>query len=87
MVTVHARRKTDPAGTSWTQIEVSDPGEGFGAESALHAMAPFYTTRNVGIGLGLTVARKIIEKHRGKIEIAPPGKDRHGMVVISLPNN
>jgi signal transduction histidine kinase/DNA-binding NarL/FixJ family response regulator len=86
-VTVHARSKTDPTGASWTQIEVSDPGEGFGAESATKAMTPFYTTRNVGIGLGLTVARKIIEKHRGKIEIAPAGKDQHGMVVISLPNN
>lgn len=86
-VTVHARRKTDLAGTSWTQIEVSDPGEGFGVESATKAMTPFYTTRNVGIGLGLTVARKIIEKHRGKIEIAPAGKEHRGMVVISLPNN
>jgi signal transduction histidine kinase len=86
-VTVHARCRTDSGGASWTQIEVSDPGEGFGAESARKAMNPFYTTRNVGIGLGLTVARKIIEKHHGTIEIAPAGKERHGTVVISLPSN
>jgi nitrogen-specific signal transduction histidine kinase/DNA-binding response OmpR family regulator len=86
-VTVLARRRTDPTGATWTQIEVSDPGQGFGGDSAGKAMNPFYTTRNVGIGLGLTVARKIIEKHRGKIEIAPGGKERHGVVVISLPSN
>jgi len=67
------------------QIEVQDNGSGFTAEAAQKAPAPFYTTRNVGLGLGLTVSRKIIETHHGKLEIVPPHAGKPGVVRISLP--
>jgi len=67
------------------QIEVQDNGAGFTAEAAQKAPAPFFTTRNVGLGLGLTVSRKIIETHRGKLEIVPPQAGHHGVVRVSLP--
>jgi nitrogen fixation/metabolism regulation signal transduction histidine kinase len=67
------------------QIEVQDNGVGFTAEALQKAVAPFYTTRNVGLGLGLTVTRKIIETHHGKLEIVPPQSGNSGLVRISLP--
>jgi signal transduction histidine kinase/CheY-like chemotaxis protein len=69
------------------RIEVQDNGEGFTPEALLKAPAPFFTTRNVGLGLGLTVSRKIIETHHGKLEIVPPqsGATAAGLVRISLP--
>jgi signal transduction histidine kinase/CheY-like chemotaxis protein len=67
------------------QIEVQDNGAGFTAEAAKQAPAPFFTTRNVGLGLGLTVSRKIIETHRGRLEIIPPQSGKSGFVRISLP--
>lgn len=67
------------------QIEVQDNGGGFTPESAQNALDPFYTNRIVGLGLGLTVARKIIENHQGKIEILPPKPGQPGIVRISLP--
>jgi len=67
------------------QIEVQDNGSGFTAETAQKAPAPFFTTRNVGLGLGLTVSRKIIETHHGKLEIVPPQAGHHGVVRVSLP--
>jgi signal transduction histidine kinase len=67
------------------QIEVQDNGAGFTPESAEKAPAPFFTTRNVGLGLGLTVSRKIIETHHGRLEIVPPSGGGSGMVRISLP--
>ena len=67
------------------QIEVQDNGSGFTAEAAQKAPAPFFTTRNVGLGLGLTVSRKIIETHRGKLEIVPPHAGHPGVVRVSLP--
>jgi signal transduction histidine kinase len=66
------------------QIEVQDNGEGFTAEAMQRAAAPFYTTRNVGLGLGLAVSRKIIETHRGKLEIVSPKTGHAGIVRISL---
>jgi signal transduction histidine kinase/ActR/RegA family two-component response regulator len=67
------------------QIEVQDNGSGFTTEAAQKAPAPFFTTRNVGLGLGLTVSRKIIETHRGKLEIVPPHAGHPGVVRVSLP--
>jgi signal transduction histidine kinase len=66
-------------------IEVQDNGEGFTPEAMLRVPAPFFTTRNVGLGLGLTVTRKIIETHRGKLEIVAPTAGHSGVVRISLP--
>jgi signal transduction histidine kinase len=67
------------------QIEVQDNGAGFTPEAAEKAASPFFTTRNVGLGLGLTVSRKIIETHHGKLEIVPPRSGHAGVVRISLP--
>jgi C4-dicarboxylate-specific signal transduction histidine kinase len=67
------------------QIDVQDNGSGFTAESAKQGPSPFFTTRNVGLGLGLTVSRKIIETHHGKLEIVPPQSGKSGVVRISLP--
>ena len=66
-------------------IEVQDNGAGFTAEAVQKAAAPFFTTRNVGLGLGLTVTRKIIETHHGKLEIVSPKSGQAGFVRISLP--
>jgi nitrogen fixation/metabolism regulation signal transduction histidine kinase len=63
-------------------IEVQDNGGGFSAEAARKIPAPFYTTRNVGLGLGLAVSRKIIENHHGKLEIVPSPS---GVVRVFLP--
>jgi nitrogen fixation/metabolism regulation signal transduction histidine kinase len=67
------------------RIEVQDNGTGFSAEAAQKAPAPFFTTRNVGLGLGLTVSQKIIETHHGTLEIVPPQAGQHGIVRVSLP--
>lgn len=75
------------ATTGDLQIEVQDNGAGFTAEAMQKAVAPFYTTRNVGLGLGLTVTRKIIETHHGKLEIIPPQGGHSGVVRISLPQD
>ena len=63
-------------------IEVQDSGGGFTADAAKKVAAPFYTTRNVGLGLGLSVSQKIIETHHGKLEIIPSPS---GIVRVSLP--
>jgi nitrogen-specific signal transduction histidine kinase/CheY-like chemotaxis protein len=85
VVGVRLQAGTNSAGGQNVQIEVQDNGAGFTAEAAGKAPSPFFTTRNVGLGLGLTVSQKIIETHRGKLEIIPPQTGQHGMVRVSLP--
>ncbi len=80
-VEVHFREA--PHGAAEIEVEVRDSGKGFTEEIALRAPEPFFSTRTVGLGLGLTVSRKIIESHRGKIEI--PSAGQHGVVRVLLP--
>jgi signal transduction histidine kinase/CheY-like chemotaxis protein len=85
LIDVRLHTGANSAGGRDVQIEVQDNGAGFTAEAAGKAPAPFYTTRNVGLGLGLTVSQKIIETHRGHLEIIPPKAGQHGIVRVSLP--
>jgi nitrogen-specific signal transduction histidine kinase/DNA-binding NarL/FixJ family response regulator len=82
---VRLHSDSDGDGVHALQIEVQDNGAGFTLEAAQKAPSPFYTTRNVGLGLGLTVSRKIIETHHGKLEIVPPKSGQSGIIRISLP--
>jgi signal transduction histidine kinase len=53
--------------------EISDKGQGISQENIAQIMLPFYRedkSRNIsGSGLGLTIAKEIIEAHGGKIKI------------------
>jgi signal transduction histidine kinase len=77
--------ESNGSGRKGLQIEVQDNGSGFTPEAVEKAAAPFFTTRNVGLGLGLTVSRKIIETHHGKLEIISQDIGHAGVVRISLP--
>ncbi len=67
------------------RLSVRDSGPGFSPDNAAQATEPFFTTRNTGIGLGLTVARKIVEDHHGQLEVAPRGPSRDFDVEVRLP--
>lgn len=60
-------------------LEVADRGQGMAAESMERALLPFYSTKRTGSGLGLALAREIMEAHEGRIEIKP--RDGGGTVV------
>ena len=51
-------------------ITVSDTGRGIPAEHLPNIFRPFYTTKGNGTGLGLSLARRIVEEHHGRIEVA-----------------
>jgi two-component system, sporulation sensor kinase A len=51
------------------RISFSDEGVGIGEELMQYLGTPFYTTKDKGIGLGLTVSNKIIQEHNGMMEI------------------
>jgi signal transduction histidine kinase/DNA-binding response OmpR family regulator len=66
-------------------IQVRDTGGGFAPDAAGRATEPFYTTRNTGVGLGLTIARRVIEAHQGRLDVLPRHAPGDPDVVIRLP--
>lgn len=50
-------------------LEVVDMGEGIPSERRQEIFRPFFTTKNKGTGLGLPIARKIVEAHGGRLEM------------------
>lgn len=51
------------------KIEFQDTGVGIAIEEIKNVTEPFVTARNVGIGLGLTIVKKIVEEHGGRLAI------------------
>jgi signal transduction histidine kinase len=51
----------------WIKVIFSDNGSGIPPEHLSRIFDPFFSTRDDGIGVGLTVSRKIIEAHGGAI--------------------
>jgi signal transduction histidine kinase len=55
-------------------IEVSDSGPGIPADAQERVFEPFFTTREKGTGLGLPLARKLVEAHKGTLTLrSQPG--------------
>jgi signal transduction histidine kinase len=50
-------------------IELSDNGCGISFTQSEEIFAPFSTTKKEGTGLGLPIAKKIIEAHKGHLEL------------------
>jgi nitrogen fixation/metabolism regulation signal transduction histidine kinase len=66
-------------------IEVRDRGPGFTVAALENALVPFYSTKETGTGLGLTLCREIVEAHGGRLRIA----NREGggaLVALWLPD-
>lgn len=53
----------------YNQIEIKDSGMGINEEDYEKIFEPFYTTKDKGTGLGLAISGRIIENHKGIIEV------------------
>jgi len=65
-------------------ITITDNGKGMDSEELLKVGAPFFTTKDFGTGLGMSICYQIVNEHSGRIEIeSQPGNGTS--VIIYLP--
>lgn len=66
------------------QLRVTDTGVGMDAESAAKIFEPYFSTKAIGTGLGLTIAKRNVEANRGTISVT--SERGHGTsVTMTLP--
>jgi hypothetical protein len=64
-----------PSGNGWVEIQFQDTGVGIAPEDLPRIFEPYFTTKEVGIGLGLALTKQILEQHGARIELtSEPGK-------------
>jgi len=71
-----------------TQVRISirDTGQGLGEVNLEHATDPFFTTKIIGTGMGLTLVKRIVEDHGGSLNLRNRDDGQGGMeAVIVLP--
>ncbi|GAW92509.1 PAS domain-containing sensor histidine kinase [Calderihabitans maritimus] len=68
----------------WVWIKLRDTGVGMPPEHLNKLFSPFFTTKEGGSGLGLTISHRIVKNHGGTIQVeSSPGKGT--TVTIKLP--
>ena len=65
-------------------VEIKDDGSGIDPEDMPHLFNPFFTRKNYGTGLGLSLVKKIIDLHQGVIDVFSK-KHEGTKVLIILP--
>jgi hypothetical protein len=69
------RAAARPEATEWATLSVGDTGGGIPQEIVDEVFNPFFTTKEIGTGLGLTLVRRIARAHQGRVEVRNhPGK-------------
>jgi signal transduction histidine kinase len=70
------------------EVRVADSGPGIPADLREQIFNPFFTTKKTGVGLGLSIVSKIVDEHRGSIELLdgqPVRGESGACFVIFLP--
>ena len=67
-------------------VSVRDNGTGVPAEVIDRLFSPFITTKSLGLGIGLTIVRKIVEAHGGSIA-ARNNPEGGATFVVTLPRS
>ena len=65
---LEARLASGHAGRAWLEFVVTDNGVGISDEVAAQLYTPFFTTRDEGMGLGLSLCRTVVEQHGGHLQ-------------------
>ena len=51
------------------KLSIADTGHGMTEKQLEHAFKPFHTTKPRGLGIGLTLVKRTLERYRGSVQI------------------
>lgn len=72
--------------SNWASIEISDTGHGMSSKYFKKIFQPGYSTKKRGWGLGLSLAKRIVENyHKGKIYVKNSHLNQGTVIAIDLP--
>jgi len=69
VIRLEARVRVGQDGSEAVEIAVSDNGCGIPEDELQYVLDPFYSTKPVGVGMGLTKANRIVQEHGGSITV------------------
>lgn len=75
-------------GRAAVRVAIRDNGPGLTPEQRQRIFEPFYTTKTKGTGLGMPIAKRIVEAHGGRIGVGPGATldtDGGAEILIILP--
>jgi len=61
------------------ELSIKDRGQGMSEKVLSNALLPFYSTKQAGSGIGLSLCREIVEAHNGKISLA--NRSKAGLII------
>jgi signal transduction histidine kinase len=70
-------------GRDAVRVSVRDNGPGLSAEQRQRIFDPFFTTKTKGTGLGMAIAKRIVETHGGHIAVGPSGGGAEILITLS----
>lgn len=86
-VTVSPRDASDRGNPRMVEVEIEDTGPGIAPDVQEQIFEPFVSTKRKGLGLGLSIAKKLTESHGGNITIrSSEGRGTAFIVAIPLLN-
>ena len=69
----------------YVKVSVADTGSGMPPEVAARAFEPFFTTKgDLGSGIGLWVAKQLVERRGGQISVTSSTEKGHGGTTITI---
>jgi two-component system sensor histidine kinase DctS len=68
---LRVRPAASNAASAWVEFAVIDQGDGIPPDVASQLFTPFFTTKDEGMGLGLSLCRTVIEQHGGFLGFEP----------------
>jgi len=84
LISTSMSAESKPHRPSHIEIKITNTGAGIPSDDLERIFEPFYTTKDNGLGLGLSISKEIIERHGGSI-IVSSKRNVGASFIVNIP--